>query len=877
MKSPYYVSLLALPVLLLWSEQGAAQGFTICPTEQDVCVVQWATPQGEPIINALRNTIANDTDRPPGRVYVLLRGGFYYNEDHISNTDWHLRLRGQTAEEGAATGQNVCGPEGNEDCGPAILQRVRRADGTVDPRMIESSGSGNSGLTLENLWIMGQDNTGVTSAYEPITINSSDSDFLFDNVVFDRNDWHHLGFKRGGNRIHIRNSVFRNLTGQTQIWEGRAIRLEAGAAEVLFENNTFFNLTSFPFQSEAAPVDYFLFNHNTLINFGRNFNAGGLWQQAFITNNIMVNPFWQGESQAQYQSRRQSWIDAGNDPNRFPEHIGVFSIAALPSQYGLEVDRRIVLANNNWYRTSEVDALHAPHGIRGQPLVNDTTAAYFARYDGMVMQGNLNVNPGFANAPLTTEVYGQMGEFITQWVTSAPSPWTIVYWDPGRPPIGDPRHPVTAPWPRPENLTYTNPALLTAGTDGLPLGDLNWFPDAKATYLANREQFIAAIEALAGAPPETPVANLLLEAEDGIDLDNAEVRTVDGFTYFQMDGTGWIQWDFELQERRQYDINIWTHMRGNAMRGQRVIVNGVSIRDERNWGEYIWDTASGPHAGMPINEWTWTRIRQAELHASFAGALTLPAGRNTVRIEASWGWQNFAGIQIINPDNDSVVLQLLAPDATYSGVRPRCAEAPHCPSGFQWINFGPNGRLTWSVDVPDNTNSGLLRLFYRAPVGSSGSILVNGQEKTTVVFPAFDGNAVEEVATSRFPLRSGLQRITVTSTGGLELDYAILLVYTGLAVGNEPGAMPEGFALHQNFPNPFRTSTTIYYELGEASQVRLTIYDLLGRRVATVVDEFQQAGQHAVRLDSGTLSSGTYLYRLETPAGNMVRRMTVVR
>ena len=48
-------------------------------------------------------------------------------------------------------------------------------------------------------------------------------------------------------------------------------------------------------------------------------------------------------------------------------------------------------------------------------------------------------------------------------------------------------------WPPPFNLTYTNDTLLTAGTDGLPLGDLNWFPDKKAIYDANRAQYIAAL------------------------------------------------------------------------------------------------------------------------------------------------------------------------------------------------------------------------------------------------------------------------------------------------------------------------------------------------------------------------------------------------
>ena len=73
---------------------------------------------------------------------------------------------------------------GNQDCGPAIIQRFRNADGTADGLMIESSGNGNGGVALSNVWLMGKDNTGVTANYEPITINSTNSRLTFDNVVF---------------------------------------------------------------------------------------------------------------------------------------------------------------------------------------------------------------------------------------------------------------------------------------------------------------------------------------------------------------------------------------------------------------------------------------------------------------------------------------------------------------------------------------------------------------------------------------------------------------------------------------------------------------------------------------------------------------------
>lgn len=81
------------------------------------------------------------------------------------------------------------------------------------------------------------------------------------------------------------------------------------------------------------------------------------------------------------------------------------------------------------------------------------------------------------------------------------------------------------------------------------------------------------------------------------------------------------------------------------------------------------------------------------------------------------------------------------------------------------------------------------------------------------------------------------------------------------------GATPAEFTLSQNYPNPFNPATTIEYHLGNASQVSLTVYNLLGDEVATLVNARQEAGSYTVPFNAhkGTLdlSSGVYFYRLE--------------
>lgn len=75
--------------------------------------------------------------------------------------------------------------------------------------------------------------------------------------------------------------------------------------------------------------------------------------------------------------------------------------------------------------------------------------------------------------------------------------------------------------------------------------------------------------------------------------------------------------------------------------------------------------------------------------------------------------------------------------------------------------------------------------------------------------------------------------------------------------------LPTSFALEQNYPNPFNPTTTIVYDLPSESRVRLAVYDMLGRRISTLVDKIQPPGRHEVSFAAGELTSGLYLYRLE--------------
>ena len=89
--------------------------------------------------------------------------------------------------------------------------------------------------------------------------------------------------------------------------------------------------------------------------------------------------------------------------------------------------------------------------------------------------------------------------------------------------------------------------------------------------------------------------------------------------------------------------------------------------------------------------------------------------------------------------------------------------------------------------------------------------------------------------------------------------------------------LPSTATLTLNYPNPFTYSTTIEYVLLASGHVHLSVYDVLGREVATLVDGVQHAGKHAAVFDGASLTSGTYLYRLEASGQVRTGPMTLMK
>ncbi|MFH0988516.1 MAG: T9SS type A sorting domain-containing protein, partial [bacterium] len=91
------------------------------------------------------------------------------------------------------------------------------------------------------------------------------------------------------------------------------------------------------------------------------------------------------------------------------------------------------------------------------------------------------------------------------------------------------------------------------------------------------------------------------------------------------------------------------------------------------------------------------------------------------------------------------------------------------------------------------------------------------------------------------------------------------------------GAIPTEFALEQNYPNPFNPSTVISFSLPQPSRALLEVFDVLGRKVMTLINKEQLPGVYKVEFVTGELSSGVYYYRLVCPAFAQTKKMLIVR
>jgi len=117
-----------------------------------------------------------------------------------------------------------------------------------------------------------------------------------------------------------------------------------------------------------------------------------------------------------------------------------------------------------------------------------------------------------------------------------------------------------------------------------------------------------------------------------------------------------------------------------------------------------------------------------------------------------------------------------------------------------------------------------------------------------------------------------------TNSGVLYLD-KLCVKYPNVTTGieNESPFVPEDFCLFQNYPNPFNTTTVIPFRIAKAADVKLTVYNMVGNEVRTLVDERMDKGSYDIDFDATGLATGVYIYRLETNGLIFSKKMMFIK
>jgi hypothetical protein len=137
---------------------------------------------------------------------------------------------------------------------------------------------------------------------------------------------------------------------------------------------------------------------------------------------------------------------------------------------------------------------------------------------------------------------------------------------------------------------------------------------------------------------------------------------------------------------------------------------------------------------------------------------------------------------------------------------------------------------------------------------------------------------------NKYPVRYRVQAIDSFGTASVLSDFAKALGGVSQSGGlgdnlttEENENIPKRFALRQNYPNPFNPITNIQYDLPRNRFVTIKIYDILGKEVMTVVNEFKEAGRYIISFNASDLASGIYYYKIKAGTFEDIKKMIVIK
>lgn len=405
----------------------------------------------------LNAAIAADANRPADRVYVLKRGGYYMCDAPIANTGWTLRIKGE------------------EGPGPRPVIWMTKTTGSANPNFINHSGS----VWLKDfVWVGYVEPDAITDIPGGvIQTNANGFDVEIDGCVFTQNRGQFLRTNSYCRVIKFTNSIFANA-GQlpnSNLGAGKIVDLRNVSCDsLIMQNNTIVNFQDriVRHYSSTAALNYFKFDQNTVIN-GMSYHGtlilGWVGDKVEITNNLWIDPF-----------------ALGNDTDKTRQ--AEFNESGEFDQYGF--------ARMNWISTVPREGVATQFAIRNNYYsISDSGQAFFNRHAAAGVTGEGSPLTHYINKALGAD---SVNAFIKEKIVLGNTPKLMTkFMDWYRSSSGGNKTKGVTNFTRAydfdrRNYEYfvdtldarypTTVAAYTGADKGLPVGDLNWFPDKKVIW-----------------------------------------------------------------------------------------------------------------------------------------------------------------------------------------------------------------------------------------------------------------------------------------------------------------------------------------------------------------------------------------------------------
>ncbi len=361
---------------------------------------------------------------------------------------------------------------------PPVIVQTPGADGS-DRQFMEIKGGGT--FTLKNVILSGTHSNGEVGRV--FINNTGGTGYEIDNCVI--TDWEDFALRNQNAEaefISVTNCVFINgVRLRYSEWGGFPIRLDAAPSKLIWENNTAVNTgrllaNNGPFLNASISII-----HNTYLNQSVAAEEQRAYEMIYA-NNIYYNYHFLGYKTENHSAPSDLYATYFSNFNTFA--------SATPAQLeyvSLYLGQNLFFREQqilDWFATKGGDSITTSllweHADVDSFILNDVNYTIGANY--------ANIDPGFTTAPGNTAkivdningTYTAPTEEWVDWRITSP----VSFNQDGFPALS---------WPPAFDLSYSNTALQTAGTDGLPLGDLNWFPEKKAEYVTNRTAIIEAL------------------------------------------------------------------------------------------------------------------------------------------------------------------------------------------------------------------------------------------------------------------------------------------------------------------------------------------------------------------------------------------------